>query len=120
MQQEMARLGLERKAMTAEEMNDIIAYVFAVRYFDAPGSPARGREVFQAKRCITCHQRGKEGGQVGPQLDALKGQVTPIRMAQAMWNHGPAMLTKMSGLGIAWQNISSDEMKDLIEFLNSR
>jgi putative heme-binding domain-containing protein len=43
------------------------------------GDPKRGAEVFRnpAIACLTCHRVGKEGGLIGPALDAL-GSAQPL------------------------------------------
>jgi hypothetical protein len=51
-------------------------------------------------------------------LSGLKGQISPIFMAQTMWNHGPEMLEKMRKAKVSWGKINGMEMADLMEFLN--
>jgi hypothetical protein len=53
-----------------------------------------------------------------PNLSVLKGQISPISMAQTMWNHGPEMLEKMRKAKVSWQKIDGKEMIDLMEYLN--
>ena len=118
MQEVMADAGIEQQKLSSQEMADVVAYLFAVRYYDRPGSVEKGKEIFMKKHCVRCHHRGDIGGAVGPRLDPLKGRASPIFMAQAMWNHGPTMLARLTQMGIAWPSISLEEMVDLIEFLN--
>ena len=53
-----------------------------------------------------------------PGLADLRGQISPIFMAQALWNHGPEMLERMRKAKMAWQKIDGKEMVDLMEYLN--
>ncbi len=109
----MEARGMARPTLSASEMADLVAYLFSTRYFDATGDPGAGKTVFLRKQCNTCHTKGKR-----PDLSELKGGISPIFMAQAMWNHGPVMLERMRKAKITWQKISGKEMVDLMEYLN--
>jgi len=116
--QEM-RIGMEKKGirfpdLSPQEMADLIAYLFSTRYFDEPGNAERGSAVFVKKQCNLCHAKGAKEGD----LSRLKGQISPIFMAQAMWNHGPQMLEKMRKAKVPWQKTDGKEMVDLMEYLN--
>ncbi len=56
--------GIVRPSLSPQEMADIIAYFFSIRYFDEPGDPNSGKTLFVRKRCIACH--GKESGEMEP------------------------------------------------------
>jgi mono/diheme cytochrome c family protein len=116
--QEM-RKGMEEKGiafpqLSTQEMADLVAYLFSTRYFDEPGNAERGKAVFVRKRCNLCHTKGAKEGD----LFQLKGQISPIFIAQVMWNHGPEMLEKMRKAKVPWQKIDGKEMVDLMEYLN--
>jgi len=110
----MEEKRLPRPSLSPQEMADIIAYLFSTRYFDEPGDPERGKIVFDKKQCNLCHAKG--GKAVG--LSNLKGQISPIFMAQTMWNHGPEMLERMKKAKVSWQKIDGNEMVDLMACLN--
>jgi len=114
MWKEMEEKGIERPELSAQEMTDFVAYLFSVRYFDEPGDAAQGKIVFAKKRCNNCHAKGSRM----PDLSDLKGQISPIQMAQKMWNHGPEMLQRMRSAKIPWQKFYAREMADLIEYLS--
>jgi len=109
----MMEKGMDRPLLTPQEMADLVAHLFATRYFDEPGDPVRGKAVFTKKQCHLCHGKGKK-----PDLSALKDQISPISMAQTMWNHGPEMMEKMRKAKVPWQKIDGKEMVDLMEYLN--
>ena len=109
----MASKGMERPSLSSKEMGDLVAYLFSIRYFDEPGDPVRGKGIFTSKQCHICHGRGKK-----PSLADLKGQISPIFMAQAMWNHGPTMFERMRKARMTWQKIDGRELVDLMEYLN--
>ncbi len=109
----MIEKGIDRPWLTPQEMANLVAYLFATRYFDEPGNPVKGKAVFNKKQCHLCHGRGKK-----PDLSILKDKISPIFMAQTMWNHGPEMMEKMRKAKVPWQKIDEKEMVDLMEYLN--
>jgi len=110
----MKEKGMDRPTLSPQEMSDIIAYLFSTRYFHEPGVSERGKTVFAKKQCNLCHTKGAKPGD----LSQLKGQISPIFMARALWNHGPEMLEKMRKAKVPWQKIDGKEMVDLMEYLN--
>ncbi len=105
--------GFDRLLLSPQEMADLVAHLFSTRYFDEPGDATRGKAIFSKKQCHLCHGKGKK-----PDLSALKDRISPISMAQTMWNHGPEMLEKMRKVKASWQKIDGQEMVDLMEYLN--
>ena len=114
MRKGMERRGISFPTLSSQEMADIVAYLFSTRYFDEPGNPEKGKAVFAKKQCNLCHVKGAKTGD----LSQLRGQISPILMAQVMWNHGPEMLEKMRKAKIPWQKMDGKEMVDLMGYLN--
>ncbi|OGL43628.1 MAG: hypothetical protein A2149_06330 [Candidatus Schekmanbacteria bacterium RBG_16_38_11] len=119
MWKEMKEKGLKRPELNPQEMADLIAYLFSLQYFDEPGDRIIGSKVFKEKYCIKCHTVNDKGGLKGPDLKKWSKQVSPISMAQAMWNHGPSMLGEMKKMGISWPKFEGKEIVDLMEYLRS-
>jgi cytochrome c2 len=105
---------MERPTLSPQEMADLVAYLFSTQYFDDPGNLEEGRKVFTKKQCNLCHAIGTRM----TNLSDLKGKISPIFMAQTMWNHGPEMLEKMRKAKVSWKKIDGKEMADLMEYLN--
>ena len=114
----MKRAGVTRPQLSARESGDIVAYLFTLDYFGTPGQADRGRRLFTEKRCVACHRIGDRGGVEGPPLDRLKPYASPIALAAAMWNHGPAMAAAMAAKGIERPTFKGGEMLDLITYIN--
>ena len=114
MREGMERRGIRFPTLSSQEMSDLVAYLFFTRYFDEPGNPERGSSLFVNKQCNLCHAKKTRA----LDLSHLKGRMSPIRMAQTMWNHGAKMLEGMRKLKTPWQTIDGREMVDLIEYLN--
>jgi cytochrome c2 len=117
---EMQKANIKIPGLSAKDMADITAYLFSIRYFDPAGNRVAGKKLFQEKRCDICHdiRKDAQGKKEGPNLAKLKGTVSPIYMATALWNHGPAMIGRMKEKNIKWQNIAEKELIDLMEYFN--
>ena len=74
------------------EMLQIVDYLSFVRYRGEPGNVFRGRKLLKSMRCTTCHKFGGEGGDIGPDISAKQEFISPLRLVEAMWNHGPDMM----------------------------
>ena len=101
-----------------QEMADLIAHLFTQRYFEASGSADRGRRIFEEKGCGSCHSPSG-GTPRGPSLAAWRGAASPVRLAAALWNHGPLMLGTMERRQIPWPRFLPAEVADLMEFLSA-
>ena len=117
MSDRMRQLGITRPQLTAQEAGDLVGFLYSLNYFDPPGNLAAGRQLFTEKKCIICHQVGGTGGVVGPNLDSLKQFASPIFVAAAMWNHGPAMADAMKAKGVERPVFTGRELRDLVAFL---
>jgi len=101
------------------EMADLIAYLYALRYFDEPGVAEAGRRVYAGKGCNNCHGPDGRGGRGGPDLRGRRGTYSAVSLAGAMWRHGPQMYAEMERRKVAWPRFEKREMNDLVVYLNS-
>lgn len=115
----MRQLGIHRPRLTPQETGDLIAFLYTLDYFGPPGNTEIGRRLFTEKKCVVCHQVGGVGGVVGPNLDFLQQYGSPIFVAAAMWNHGPAMAEAMRAKDIDRPTFKESELLDLIAYLKS-
>lgn len=103
--------------LTGQEVESLIAFLYYVNYFDAPGNAAKGKLLFESRHCVRCHS-GSAGGSGGiSSLSAFPRSITPIYLAKSLWNHGPRMRVEMARLGIPWPNFEGTEMMDLVAYL---
>jgi mono/diheme cytochrome c family protein len=102
--------------LTPDEMRQIIGYLWARQYFRGNGSAARGKTVFAAKQCATCHNDPASGA---PKLGKGKDAYSDITMISALWGHGPQMYDLMTQKKIPWPRFTAAQMSDLIAYLNS-
>jgi len=106
-----------RPQFSHKEMADLIAYLFAERYFEVRGDAGHGRRMFEDKGCAGCHSVG-EGAGIGPDLARWRGSASTIPLATVLWNHGPLMFERMEAQQIPWPLFQPGEIVDLMEFLN--
>jgi mono/diheme cytochrome c family protein len=102
--------------LTPDEMRQIIGYLWARQYFRGTGSPERGKAVFAAKQCATCHNDPASGA---PKLAKGKNAYSDITMVSTLWGHGPQMYGLMTQKKIPWPRFTAVQMSDLIAYLNS-
>lgn len=104
-------------AVGPEEMRKIVAYVWLRQFLATTGSAAKGEKVFTAKRCASCHMDSSSGA---PKLERGAEVYTSVTMISVLWTHGPAMLNKMREKGIAWPNLSPEDIDSLVAYLNAK
>jgi len=79
-------------SLSSEEMQSLLDYLLYVRYYSEPGNEFRGRKLLKTMNCVRCHKFGDEGGNIGPDMSLHKEYISPMKLAEAMWNHGPNMI----------------------------
>lgn len=110
-----AERGIELQPMEQDEMPDLLAYLFRVGYFSTRGDAQRGAQAFKQKSCARCHE---EGAAEAPKLVGGDVPYTETRMAAAVWQHGPEMKAAMDYLEIEWPALTTQDVLDLIAYLN--
>jgi mono/diheme cytochrome c family protein len=102
--------------LSADEMRQVIGYIWVRQYFRSDGSAERGKKVFEEKHCATCHNDPASGA---PKLAKGRNGYSAVVMLSALWRHGPRMLEMMHQKNLEWPRFSAQQMSDLIAFLNS-
>ena len=97
----MRARGIDIPALTSDQMADIVAYLYSIRYFGSETNEARGRQVAEGKGCLTCHRSGR-----ARPLFTGRALESPAAVAAALWNHGLIE-------GRSWPRFTSQEMADL-------
>ena len=106
--------GIQRESFSAGEMGELISYVYFSGGFEEDGNPVKGGRLFVKKGCQSCH-----GDTLAGELSIDDdGRFSAARLASAVWSHGPRMLDEMEETGLEWPKLSSQDMADLIAFLN--
>jgi mono/diheme cytochrome c family protein len=117
MVEKMRQQGIKQPTLSPDEMGKLVAYVFYVKFLDAPGNVARGGELFEQRSCARCHQLAGRGGTQGPRLDELREYASSFFMAQALWNHGPEMAAKMAQLKLVRPRLEGDDVAHIVALI---
>lgn len=124
MAKKMGESHIRRPDLEGRDLAHLFAYIENVsaehsvdKTYMVPGSPARGEQVFAGKGCARCHAVRGTGGHSGPDLGRAELHRSVTEIAGLMWNHQPAMWTKMQALGIPLPEFSDQELSDLIAYL---
>jgi cytochrome c2 len=115
----MRRENVDAAALTEQDMRNIYAYFYALRYFDPPGDAARGSDVFREKRCYRCHALTAEAGRTGPAVPIWTTLADPVLWVQEMWNHAGEMAREMERNGVGWPRFTAREMVDLMVYVEN-
>ena len=117
---EMQSRSMQVSPLPKEDADDLFAYFWSLRYFDARGEAIRGKQVFSNKKCDTCHSLKLEAATgEGPPVAIWAGLSDPILWAQQLWNHSNAMERAMNERGMDWPEFSEQEMVDLLQYLQN-
>jgi len=82
-----SRLGGPVPQLRPEEMADVVAFLYAARYFRQAGDPHKGVIVATHKGCLTCHGLYGERGKTASDLTTATGIDTPAGVLSSLWNH---------------------------------
>jgi cytochrome c551/c552 len=105
--------------ITPEEMADIVAYLYSVRYFAVGGDPRQGALIAASKGCLGCHALGGERGKPASDLSRARGLDSPAAVLSALWNHSFIAALPPERTKTVWAEIGAEEMAHLTAFLGS-
>lgn len=116
MRKQASAAGMQFPAFSENEMSQLLAYLFAKRYFEEKGKPARGQAIYTSKKCGTCHDQPSSGA---PNLRQHRGDYSSHSMAAAVWRHGPRMQSEIERRGLSWPTLTGEQMANLVAYLNA-
>jgi len=103
--------------LDAQEMADILAFLYQASSFDRPGDPSAGKRAFTEKGCVRCHAVDGIGGQVAPELSKIADGLDANAWARSMLNHAGSMIGPITDTLGQWPQFTGSEMNDLIAFV---
>lgn len=120
MTEAMKARGISVPQLQPEEMADVIAYLYSVRYFAEPGNLRNGWTVATYKGCLTCHAVSGERGKPASDWSRAKGLDSPAAVIAALWNHAVVTPPQIPGSPkTGWPEFRPEEMADLVTLLQS-
>ncbi len=106
-------------SLRPEEMADIVAYLYSVRYFAEAGDPRKGVILATYRGCLRCHGLYGERGKPASDLARAQGLATPAGSLAALWNHSFIADPAKARDRTPWPTFTGPEMADLIAYLRS-
>jgi len=119
MAREMKRRIVAVPPLQANELADIVGYLYSLDYFAGPGDPRRGEEIVKNKGCLGCHGVRGKGGRTGPDFEKVQGLNQPANIVSAMWNHGAVMESKMRNEALSWPVLTGEELSQVVGYLQT-
>ena len=105
----MREQGADVPQLRPDEMADLVAYLYAGRYFGGAGVADRGEEIVRTRGCQQCHGHRRPAGD----LAAARHLESPAAIVAALWNHFGAPLP----LGGRWPTLRAQEVADVAAYL---
>jgi mono/diheme cytochrome c family protein len=103
------------------EVRRLLSFLYFVDYLGQPGDPENGARVFRGSAgCATCHGIGGGERTTGPDLARLSTFASPLYVAQEIWNHGPAMIESIRGMGLQVPMFDERDLADLSAFIRQQ
>jgi cytochrome c2 len=104
--------------LTAEDMANIVAYLYSVNYFADLGDAARGKELMTTKGCVECHTVGTARGKGVAGRNPIGRLERPSAFVSALWNH-LAVIGEAEQKKIQWPQLTAQQAADLVAFLQT-
>ena len=116
MRTEMQARGISWPTLSTEELADVVAFLYFLPFPDPPGDADRGAAVFVERSCAECHATG-ETGQRAPELTGGDAGWSAAGLVSAMWSHAPLMSEEILAEGRPWPELTGEQLRDLLAFL---
>lgn len=96
-------------------MADLVAFLYVSHFFDQETSPARGREVLEARGCLGCHAARGQGGKSAADLGSYRAARSHTALVASLWNH-PRFLPA-ERREVPWPLLTGQELADMAAYL---
>ncbi|MFQ5866154.1 MAG: c-type cytochrome, partial [bacterium] len=119
MSKRIRKKGYQFTEFNEEEMSQLISYLAYIRYLGEPGIEAKGKKLLKSKGCVSCHKFGGVGGDIGPDISAIKDYMSPLKLVESMWNHGPNLIDVFQKHNIKRPEFKGNEIVNLAVAIRS-
>jgi cytochrome c2 len=116
-----AQTGVRTKgafAINAGQSADLFAYFTSKRYFEPMADARRGKQIFRAKQCSSCHGIRERASADAPTVVTWHSLRDPIGFALDTWNP-QGMERALERKGVRYPRFTSQEMNDLLLYLDN-
>ncbi len=111
----MQERGVQVPRLKGQEMADLVAYLYVSHFFDQETTPARGRELLEAKGCLACHPARGQGGKSAADLGSYRAARSSAALVASLWNH-PRFLPA-ERREVPWPLLTGQELADMAAYL---
>jgi cytochrome c551/c552 len=111
--------GMEMPRLTESQAADLFAFFYSAHYFEKPGEAQRGKALFASKGCAGCHALTADAKSVGPPVSEWDALSAPVILIQRMWQHAGKMEKEMEARHMAWPQLTSQDMTDMLVYLQN-
>jgi len=116
----MSARGVHAGDVDEQAAADLFAYFYSIRFFEKPGDAARGKARFPTSAgCSKCHGLTQEPSRVLRPVSRWLSLNHPFALSEAMWNHMRPMLAATGAKRVAWPDLSSADLSDLLVYLRN-
>jgi mono/diheme cytochrome c family protein len=119
MRLEMIARNVAFRQLKPEEMADIVAFLYSVRYFAEAGDPRNGVILAADKGCLGCHGLYGEQGKPASDLSRSEATATAPGTLSTLWNHSFIADPRPADKQKPWPMLSGKQMADLMTYLRS-
>jgi mono/diheme cytochrome c family protein len=119
MQEALSAKNMTPPRLRPDEMADVVAYLYSIRYFRAAGDPRRGVLLAVNKGCLDCHALYGEPGKPASDLTTAKDLDAPAGVLAALWNHSLIDDPRPERERRSWPTFRGEEMADLAAYLRT-
>lgn len=102
-----------------DELADLLAYLYSVRYMKQAGDPRRGVIAAVNRGCLDCHALYGERGKVASDLTTVAGLDTPAGVLAALWRHSLIDDPRPPRDRRPWPTFRGEDMADLVAYLRT-
>lgn len=105
--------------LNSQAAADLFAYFYSRRFFGKPGDAARGKQAFEAKHCSDCHGLTQSKLAGAKPVSEWQTFEHPVDLVTTMWNHAATMQQQFAAKGIAWPELTSQNLTDMLVYLRN-
>ena len=115
----MRERNIEIGDLNEQAAADLFAYFYSARFFEKPGDAGRGKRLFSAKHCAECHGLTETKLPEAKPVAQWESIGHPIVLVNAMWNHGVTMRQQFARRKLAWPELTSQDLTDMLVYLRN-
>lgn len=109
----MAEDRVARPQMSERDAEELFVYLYSLHFPDNQGDARRGRQVFAAKNCSSCHSLNPSGNTEAKPVSDWKPLAGAFALIQEMWNHSSIMKNALAKRSTPPVSITGQELADL-------